>query len=293
MPTIWRDKVTVKSLTFNDPLAKPIITSGVVGDWGLDVLLGWHDTPEVEAEFAAKGLVDGEVPAEFFPVRGRQLSIGGYATSSTRAGAEELYDAIVRDGFPRNEKLTLVRYEGIPKQVDIYRNGPISCVWTGPENFRWAVSARATDPFKYALTPLNGSTGVSGAAVGGRSYPRTYPLTYTGSGGGLANGIEFNVPGTADTARIVVEITGPLTRGGWRISNDTNGDFLKLDVGLALGDTLLIDFEKELAYVNGSAINVMVTGEFFRLGRGVNELRLYADFDPSSTFEVTAYPAWE
>lgn len=293
MPTIFRDKVTVGALTFNDPLALPVPPSGVVVDWGLDVLLGWHDTPEMEAEFAPKGLVDGEVPAEFFPVRGRQLTVGGYANADSRAAAEELWDMIVRDAFPRNVELSLTRYETVPKTLRGWRNGSIQPSWTGPMAFRWGVNFRAPDPFKYALTPLSGTAGVAGVATGGRTYPRTYPMTYTSTSSGESNSVTINMTGTATSPRIMIEIDGPVTRGGWRISNDTTGDLLKLDLGLGLGDTLLIDFEKELFFVNGVLASASVTGDFFRLATGVNVLRMYADFDANAQFTVTVYPAWE
>lgn len=293
MSTIWRDVVTCGTVTWNDAGELPLITAGEIVNWGFDVLVGWHETPDVEAEFAPKGLVDGEVPAEFFPVRGRQVTMGGYASASTRAGAEELYDVIVRDGFPRNTELEFVRHEPVPKLLKGYRNGPIACSWTGPTNFRWGVSFRAPDPLKYGFVPLTGSSGVAGVASGGRTYPRTYPLEYDTTSSGEANGVVLNVLGTAETHKFQVTLNGPLTKGGWRISNDSTGDLLKVDIGLLTTDVLLVDFETETVLLNGDVLTAIITGDFFGLKPGVNILKLYADFDPAAQISVEAFSAWE
>lgn len=290
MPTIFRDKVTVGEVTFNDSTALPL--AGTT-EWGLDVLLGWKETPDVEGEFSPKGLVDGEVPGEFFPIRGRQLSVGGYVEAVDRATADQLLDIIIGDAFPRNKFLEMTRYEPVPKFVRGWRNGPVDSTWVGPRAFRWAVSFRCDDPFKYGLSSSSDSTGVAGSSSGGRTYPRTYPLEYNTVAGGEGNSIAFNNIGTASTSRWTAELHGPLTNGGWRISNDTTGEFIRVNIGLSSTDIVVIDFEQETVTMNGTLISASITGDFFSLPRGVSVLKLYADFDPAASWSMTAYPAWE
>jgi hypothetical protein len=98
--------------------------------------------------------------------------------------------------------------------------------------------------------------------------------------------------GTASSAP-TVSITGPLVRGGWRLVNDTTGEDLTMDVGLATGDIMEIDFSNELVYVNGFLVSPSIRGDFWRVVPGVNVIKLYADYDPASTFTISTYSAWE
>lgn len=291
MPTIFQDKVTVGPVTFNDPLVPPL-TAGVVS-WGLDVLVGWDRTPDLDAQFTAIGSVDGEVFADFFPAQGRQLTCGGWAMGVDRATAQSLADLIVRDAFPRNVDLIISRYEPTPKFIVARRNGPVEITWVGPNQFRWGAEVRAGNPFKYALVPYVDSAGVAGQSSGGRSYKRTYPLTYTTISSGESNRIVVTNAGTADSRNFTIAITGPLTKGGWRLVNETTNEILRFDISLASTDTLLIDFDTETALFNGFPVTATITGDFFALKPGVNVLKLYGDYDPAADFTLTAYSAWE
>lgn len=294
MPTIFRDKVTstptgVAAVTFNDPSTLP---AGAIS-WGLDVLLPWSNTPELDAEFTSIGSVDGEVSSDFFPAKGKQLAIGGWASAVDRATAESLADLIVRDAFPRNVDLVIARYEATPKFITARRTAPIEFSWVGPYSFRWGTELRAGDPFKYALTPIVGSAGVAGQSSGGRSYPRTYPLQYTTISSGEANRVIVTNTGTADSRKFTITITGPLSKGGWRLVNETTGGILKFDLAISSTDTLVIDFQREIALFNGAPVTATITGDFFPIEPGVNVLKLYGDFDPAADFSVNAYSAWE
>jgi len=290
MSTLFRDKVVANLVTFNDSLALPV--AGAI-ELGMDVLDGWGGTPELIAEFTSLGMVDGETPSEYFAARGRQLTAGGWGMASSRAAAEMLWDAIMRDAFPRNVAINLERYETIPKRVTALRNGPGEISWIGPTQFRWGVPLRCYDPFKYALTPTVESAGVAGQATGGRTYPRTYPLEYTTVSSGEANLVVFNNDGTGQSKNMVVSINGPLAKGAWRLVNETTGGLIKFDVALLVTDQLVIDFYNEVATLNGSLITVTMTGDFWRAAQGPNVIKLYGDYDPLVSFTLTAYSAWE
>lgn len=290
MPTIFRDKVTAGDITFNDRTEWPSVNAV---EWGLDVLDGWSETPELDAPFAPLGSVDGEVPGEFFAARGKPLIIAGYVHATTRLDAELLSDVIVRDAFPRNREIEIVRYEAVPKVMRVRRNGPIEMSWVGPYAFRWAVPTRAADPFKYGLTSSSDSAGVAGQSVGGRTYPRMYPLVYTTIASGTAERAVLTNTGTTDSKRLTIVINGPLVTGGWRLVNETTDDTLKFDVGLAASDTLEIDFKTETALLNGFPISSTMSGDFFPIVPGVNIIKLYGDFDPDTSFTATVFSAWE
>ncbi len=290
MPTIFLDKVTVGDLVFNDITQFP---AGVVGrGWGIDVLDGWRKTPPLDAPYTDIGLVDGEIPGEFFAAKGKFLNVGGWVHALSPAVADGLWDQIVL-AFRRNEELVLTRYETTPKFMRVRRVTEIERVDTAPEAFRWATTVKAGDPFKYALTPSTGSGGVAGQSSGGRTYKRTYPLTYTTIASGESNQVVLNNIGQADSSRLMVSLNGPLNKGGWRLVNETTNETLKFDIGLLSTDVLEIDFHNEVALLNGAPVTVTIVGDFFRLVPGVNVLKVYADFDPAAGFDAVGYSAWE
>ena len=294
MPTIFRDKVVLNEVVFNEDISKP---EGA-GDWAIDVMVGWHETPEIDAEFAPKGIVDGEVPPESFPVRGRNITLGGYVTAPTRLLLEQLWDVIVRDALPRGAAVRLERYEAVPKQVTGYLYSSREPVWYGnasggPIGFRWGATIRCADPMKYGVTPQILSAGVAGFASGGRTYPRTYPLEYDTTLSGEGEKVTIVNDGSGVSRNLVLDITGPLMQGGWRVVNETTGELLKFDVGLSAGDHLIINFSNETATLNGSPVSASILGDFWALVTGPNVIKLYSDYDPAAGFTATAYPAWE
>lgn len=294
MPTIFRDVVTAGDVTFNNP-AVPWLPEypGTEVSAGMDVFLGWDKSPELDAVFTEIGGVDGEIPGEFFAARGRQLLIGGWAHTTDRAIAHLMAELLTAQAFPRNVELQLVRYEPVPKWIRARRNVPIEINWVTPESFRWSTEVRAADPFKYSLTAQTESTGIAGQSTGGRTYPRVYPLVYTTDDAGQGNAAILTNLGTTDSARFTVSINGPLAAGTWRLSNETTGGLLQIDLDLSAIDFLEIDFHTEIILLNNQPITATVIGDFFRLQRGPNVLKLRGDYDSAIVMTVTAFSAWE
>lgn len=289
MPTIFRDKVTIGSVTFNDTTADP--TSAIY--FCIDEMEGWRTTPEVEPVITPYGgQVDGAVAAPFFPVRQKYVMVGGYVLAASRADAEALWDVLVRDAFPRNKPLNLTRYESIPKFLRVRRVGPVEMTQDMAEGFRFQVSLVAADPFKYGLSSSSGSAGSAGVSSGGRSYSRTYPLAYATVAGGDDNFVALDNSGTADTPALAT-LHGPLDKGGWRLVNETTGKEIQFDVGLVEGDELVIDFRQQIATLNGFPITASVTGDFWLVQSGVNVIKLYGNDAPTTGFDIEIFPAWE
>lgn len=291
MPTIFKDVVTSGGITFNDPFV-PWVASGIVSA-GLDVFLGWDKTADLDAVFTEIGGVDGEIPADFFAAKGKQYTIGGWGHAIDRETAFLMGELLISQAFPRNQELQVVRYEPIPKLVRLRRNGPVEVMWVTPESFRWSVEARAADPFKYSLVAQTESAGIAGQSTGGRTYPRVYPLIYNTDDAGQSNSVTMVNAGTADSSRFTVLLNGPLTGATWRISNETTGGMLQLDIDLISTDDLEIDFHTELVLLNNQLVTATITGDFFRLQPGPNVLKLLGDYDPAVQMTVTALSAWE
>jgi hypothetical protein len=290
MPTIFRNIVTVGAITFNDPLVKPAGAQS----WGLDVMDGWRDSPEVTV-FTTElgGEVDGDSDGDFFPIRSRYLVVGGYVLAETAETAEELQTLLLRDAFPRNTRFDVVRNEAVAKFVEARRAASLTTEWTMPNGFRWETTLKAADPFKYGVSDETATAGVAGISSGGLVPPLVPPLTPTTVAGAGDSSADIFNRGDAPSQYLVATITGPLAKGGWRLRNDTTDGELFYDIGLVAGDSLEIDFRAELARLNGYVISSELSGDFWQLAPGSNAIRLYADYDVGTTLSVTAKSAWE
>lgn len=292
MATIFRQKVVSNGVTFNDSASVPAGAQA----WGLDIMDGWKTTGEVEESSTELGSYrDGVSAASFFPVRKRYIVAGGYVAAATELDAETLHDTIVRDAFPRNKQLTVVRYEAVPKQVFVRRATSIEADWSAIRTgFRWQTTLMAEDPLKYALTPITGTGGISDVLASGHTFPVTFPMTFNGTGGAGYTSIGMDNTGTAPSPYIVATLHGPLSKGAWRLINDTNGDFISFDVALpTTADVLVVDFRNRTALLNGYPVSAAYTGNFWKLEPGLNAIRLYAEPNASAYVELTAYAAWE
>lgn len=289
MPTLFRDKILVNGISFNDRPTQPVqaIT------WGMDVLEGWSATSDLDAVSTPfGGGIDGEVADDYQEARARYLTAGGYVLAATRGDAETLVDTIIGKAFPRNKDLTLIRYENTPKQMTVRVWGKREVQPVGPEAFRWIVPLMAEDPFKYGLGLITRSAGVAGLSSGGFTFPLTFPLIFTTIDAGGSQAAIFNNIGTAPTLPTVT-LHGPLPRGGWRLSNNTTGQDIQFDVGLDAADVLEIDFANEIALLNGYPVTSTIIGDFWELVPGVNTISLYSTYDPAAGFDISARYAWE
>jgi hypothetical protein len=293
--TIFRDKVTIVNggtVTYNDVTVYP---PGATY-FNVDRMDGWDDTSDLEGSVIPRGNIDGDVPPDFTPARSRHLLVEGYLLAPTRAQADGLFDQVVLS-MPRNRELVLSRYEAVPKFLRARRMVSLDVLerYHDPNGaghgMRWQTQLVAPDPFKYDVNTQSNTAGVSGAVSGGRTYPRSYPMVYTVPSG-TGNAILLNNTGTAPTLPLIT-LTGPLPRGNWRVANDTTLKTFSMDMALISGDTLVLDFRKETAVLNGYPVFATTSGDFWSVERGTNTIRLYADFDPAASITAAINSAWE
>lgn len=148
---------------------------------------------------------------------------------------------------------------------------------------------KTADPRQYAVGGSFSIIGIS-AAVGGRSYPRTYPLAF---GGGSSASITATNSGNFST-RPVALIAGPITNP--RIENVTTGEAVKLAIALTSTDTLTVDFDARTIVLNGTASRYSaLTSDsvWWELAPGNSLVRLSADsYDPAATLSLSWASAW-
>jgi hypothetical protein len=292
MPTIFRHRVTIGTLDFNDGTLRPTDAQ----HWGIDVLDGWKAGPDITlVANDLGGDRDGEVAAEYSAYKARHLIIGGYVVAPSEEAAEELHDKLVREALPRNQNILLARYEAVPKYMRVRRDGPVETEWPLPNGFRWQTTVRADDPLKYDMETSSGTASPTGVSTNGRIYPRVYPLRYnsgTEDSSGVTRQVTLYNRGTAYSYATAV-LYGPLQSGGWRLSNDTVGTDIRYPVTLGLNDRLEINFQQETALLNGYPLVAEAFGDFWRVAPGENIIKLYADDAPGAGFTVSVDSAWE
>jgi hypothetical protein len=290
MSTIFSDVIDINGVTFNDNNDRPAGS----GYWRVDQLEGWNSRPAMEFQLSPiSGVVDGEAVSPYNPLKARHLVVGGYVTADDRATAETLKDVLWGDVFPRNTEFTIVRQEPVPKFLTVRYSGDGDIAHVGPYTFRWQAAVVAADPFKYGLTALTGMSGAAGHSTGGRTYPRTFPMTYGTTTAGEGNAITLVNAGNTWSSKLVLTITGPLANGGWRVSNETTGEDISFAIDVASTDVLTIDFEKGTALLNNYPVGAALSGDFWKLKRGANVIKLFADYNASVSMSATGYSAWE
>lgn len=300
MSTIERDKVVVShefgGATFNDSVAVAVNWPGAF-EVNIDDLKGWRSTTGVTVIRTPRGTGDGDYIADRFPKKSRMIEVEGYITAPTRAQLDDLFDSVVVQAFPNDVDITITRYEPTPKYVVCRLAGEIEDLGYlvdahGVDMMRWGATLLCADPLKYdAVNTLAGSSGVAGVATGGRSYPRTYPLHYNVSSSGGGNQVSLFNEGTTD-APALLDIWGPLPLG-WRVELSNTGDFISFNTALSTSsDHLIIDTAAKSALLNGSSVNGLLGGTWWKLRPKANVIRLYGNYDPAAGFTVTAKSAW-
>lgn len=289
--TIFRDKVTCGTWTFNDPLSLP---AGVT-QLGLNIMDGWDDTSPVQALVTSRGNRDGDVPSAHFPLRSRLITVSGWMYCTSRTAARQAFASLCASAFPLNTDLTLTRYEPDgAKYVTCRRSAPVELPAvtnaTGP-HFRFMTVLMAFDPLKYSSTvDLNATTGIAGISSGGLVVPIKLPAKFVITVGQI-NQISVTNTGSYPT-KPVATITGPLP-AGWHWDNYTTGDTLALDIDLSASDSLVLDHSTETSLLNGSPVFPAITGTWWSIAPGPNVLKLFGDYSAAASVTLTGNSAWE
>ena len=128
----------------------------------------------------------------------------------------------------------------------------------------------ATDPRMFSAAEASIVLGL--VAGGGRTYPRTYPLTY--GAGSDSDGVAVNA-GTFETDWVAT-IVGPVTTP--RITLGETGQLVELDGDVPSGSTLVVSSADGSVLLDGSPRPGWPTllSRFFKLPAGSNTIRFRA-----------------
>lgn len=144
-------------------------------------------------------------------------------------------------------------------------------------------------PAIVSADPVTGSTTLS-AGVGGRTYPRVYPMTYGSVG---AQPAVVTNDGNY-TVWPVVTIYGPCANP--IAVNTTQGKSIKVSLTLAGGDFLVIDMDAHAILLNGTASRryaMTSDSQWWSLDPGQSSLRFLADvYQAAAHMDIQFNSAW-
>lgn len=149
----------------------------------------------------------------------------------------------------------------------------------------YQVQFLAEDPRAYSQTLTTNSSTALVAAAGGKTYPRTYPRTFTPSGGGEVAPNNTGKVSTPPVFRIFGTCVNP------QILNTVTGDRIVIEGTVTAPDYLELDVFDRSVKLNGTAnrynlLDAELT-DWFELDGGSTPLRLLAsDFDASARLDV-------
>lgn len=146
----------------------------------------------------------------------------------------------------------------------------------------------AGDPAWYEATEQSEALSLS-VAAGGFTFPMTFDLTF----GGTASSGSVTVTNDGNfQMKPRVRFSGPYT--GPSIENITTGESLGLDLTIASGDYVDVDFADATILLNGTASRYYTkTGTFWTLEPGDNEVRIGStSYNASSAATIYWRDAW-
>lgn len=272
------------SLLFNgDPDANGV-------SYTLSDLKGWDGTAEAAVEFSKKPRAYG---ANASDSSDRQRVMEGVGLIEV-AEPRDLQAAIanLNAACSLEETVLGVNELGLIRHMTVQRQDKVIINRINPYQAEFSFQLAAEDPRKYGdLVVL--STGLPSTS-GGRTYPMTYPVTYTGvSTSGI---IQIINDGDAP-APVWFMAEGVIPLGGWAISHAGKKRNLTFATSLALGagEFVTIDMtDREILAQGQSARSGWVTQRgWFDLDPGLNEIAFSA-LNYDSTAKLTAYTmsAW-
>lgn len=148
----------------------------------------------------------------------------------------------------------------------------------------------ATDPIAYSDTLSNQDIALA-TALGGRTYPRIYPMAYAGS---VSNSTTIDNLGNANSYPVVT-FNGPITNPS--VENITTGQTVSFAIALAAGEQLIVDFAARTVLLNGTAsrYNTMTSkaDQWWALVPGGNAIRYAASTpEPGAVMNISWRSAW-
>lgn len=203
----------------------PMFTNYGLVDNGVEMRLtgwsGWADTPDVRS--SPVDVPGGDGVYDDAPLFGaRTIVLKGVARAKRPQDllmVERMFNRQLTRGT-RYGEVTVTQGAGDwaeTRRCQVRLNGSSTFDKTLPIRAEWSMSLFAADPLKYAVQPGTGFT-TRYQPSAGRSYPRTFPVSYGGTGttgtidvnnaGDRPVGVLLEIAGACDNPQVVLVETG-------------------------------------------------------------------------------------
>jgi hypothetical protein len=205
-----------------------------------------------------------------------------------------LKDALRAFCHPSRRPYLVVEQDGQQRRIRLRADQQTAPI-TDPFHVQVQAQWRAPDGVVESLAEQIGTSDAVTAGEGGRSYPRSYPLSYAESS--PVGAVTVTNDGTV-AVRPVLRLYGPATDP--RVENQSTGERL-IFTGLTLlaGDWLEIDCREKTARLNGLPSQSRLArldfanSSYLRLLPGMNTVRYYpVSFGDGARLEVRFRSAW-
>jgi phage-related protein len=233
---------------------------------------GLEDLPQIRNQDDNKGYNDGMFTGRDF-YSGRTITFMLNVLAGNGNTAQQNFNLFQAAINPQQTGVSTLQFLLSPSdsQKQIGARVRSRAVPITPEYTYGRITAQVTmfcpDPRYYDVATQ--SLSLSPSAVSGRTYNRTYNLTY--GGGSLTNSGNIVNYGWATTNPIIT-ITGPTVNPV--VSNVTTGQSITINYSLGALDTLVIDLNLKTVFLNGvSARNILANNsQWFSAPPGTTQI---------------------
>jgi len=252
--------------------------------WALLKVGGW-DSPDTVGGVAQYGGDHGGIPGPQYYTP-RMITLTVQANAPTQAARDEAR-AMMQQAAGINDLGLFTYDEPVPKQAAVRRSGRVPETYPTLCQCRFSVLLVAPDPRKYSTQTKQVTCSPTGPVLG-IAAPLTAPVALPAQPPAPVVALEND--GRFET-RPRVLISGPITGPG--LYNQTTGQLVSFStLALAAGDSLVVDFQAKLGYLNGSPRFADLASSWWTLAPGTTQVVLQGAAATGSQMTVTYQDAW-
>ncbi|MDO5866040.1 MULTISPECIES: phage tail family protein [Paenarthrobacter] len=286
-PGTTEQEFNLSPIAIGDLLLNAIDENG--SRWIVKRFDGWGG-PGSTAVFTQRARGHGSTASEAFYEHRVMVIEGLILTESPEllsAALDLLSASVTLDQFTM-----IVSETGYIRHVLAQRQGEIFVNRFNNRQASFSIQVVAKDPRKFGdlitvSTPLPSSSG-------GRTYPATYPITYTG----VSETGVVRLTNTGNTqAPVWLRVDGPIPAGGWTVTHIGKKQALTFATSLALtsGEFVTVDMDRREVLAQGQAARAgyVTSRGWFSLDPGDNDIAFSAAaYSATAQLTVTTKPSW-
>lgn len=260
-------------------------SQGVI--WKVTSMKGWA-SPNVTLQLLQRARAHGATASESF-FKPRVLEVSGTIRAPSLAALDDAVDRL-STAVALGDTDFIVSEVGRSRHCSVRRSGEVIVDYVTDTLAKYSIIVTAKDPRKYG--DLATFTTALPSSSGGRTYPATYPITYTGvSTSGLVRVTNSgNMP-----APVWFRVDGPIAAGGWSITHVQKQLTFSSSVALNSGDYVTVDMDRREVLAQGqSPRSGWVTSRgWFSLDPGPNDISFgAANYSASALLTIQSMSAW-